>query len=129
MDTPSTSDCPFCQISAVRIVESNRLAFTVEDAYPVSRGHTLVVPRRHITSFFDLTEAEILAVFDLLLRARLRLDGSDSPTGYNLGINIGQDAGQTIPHAHFHLIPRRAGDVPDAVGGVRNVIPGKGRYG
>jgi diadenosine tetraphosphate (Ap4A) HIT family hydrolase len=112
-----------------RIVDSNTLAFTVADAYPVSLGHTLVIPCRHSTSFFELTAAEIAAIFDLLCRARARLEQCHAPGGYNVGINVGRYAGRTIQHVHVHLIPRYAGDVPDPIGGVRNVIPGRGHYG
>jgi diadenosine tetraphosphate (Ap4A) HIT family hydrolase len=128
MTASSTPDCPFCQIPAARIIEGNDLAYTVSDAHPVSRGHTLIIPWRHLTDFFDLSTAEAGAIFDLLGQARTRLDRSHGPDGYNVGINIGRDAGQTIPHVHVHLIPRYAGDVLDPEGGVRNVIPGKGRY-
>jgi diadenosine tetraphosphate (Ap4A) HIT family hydrolase len=128
MSASNTPDCPFCQIPPTRIIEGNNLAYTVPDAYPVSRGHTLIIPRRHVTSFFDLTVAEVGSVFDLLDQARARLDRTHGPDGYNVGINIGHDAGQTILHVHVHLIPRYAGDVPDPEGGVRNIIPGKGRY-
>jgi diadenosine tetraphosphate (Ap4A) HIT family hydrolase len=114
---------------AERILESDKLAFTVADAFPVSPGHTLVIPRRHVTTFWELTGPEVASVFDLLCRAKTRLNQSQDPGGYNVGINIGHHAGQTIGHVHVHLIPRYAGDVPDPEGGVRNVIPGKARYG
>jgi diadenosine tetraphosphate (Ap4A) HIT family hydrolase len=100
----------------------------VADAFPVSAGHTLVIPRRHVTSFFELTEGEVVAVYELLRRVKVRLDGELKPGGYNVGVNVGAVSGQTVGHVHVHLIPRYPGDVPDPVGGVRNVIPGKGRY-
>jgi len=111
-----------------RVIDSNDLAFTVEDAFPVSPGHALIVSRRHVESFFELNVDEITAIMALLHSAKARLDESDRPSGYNVGINIGQDAGQTVTHVHVHLIPRHAGDVAKPEGGVRNVIPGKGSY-
>ena len=122
------TDCPFCSLPAERIVETNGQALAVADAFPVSAGHTLVVPRRHVTSFFELTEDEVAAVYAVLRRVKVRLDETLKPGGYNVGVNIGQVAGQTIAHVHVHLIPRYADDVADPVGGVRNIIPGRGRY-
>jgi diadenosine tetraphosphate (Ap4A) HIT family hydrolase len=113
---------------AERIQETCALAFVVEDAFPVSPGHTLVIPRRHVSSFFDLTDAEISALWVMLRAAKERLDPSLRPTGYNVGINVGMASGQTIMHVHVHLIPRFLGDTHDPTGGVRNVIPGKGPY-
>lgn len=98
------------------------------DAFPVSAGHTLVIPRRHVTSFFELTEDEVKAVYELLRQMKDQLDQNLRPGGYNIGVNVGVVAGQTIDHVHIHLIPRYSGDVADPIGGVRNVIPGKGRY-
>lgn len=120
--------CPFCNIDRARIVDENDLALSLEDAFPVNPGHTLVVPRRHVSSWFDATVSERRAVDDLLDRARARLDSLFSPSGYNIGINIGVDAGQTVPHLHIHLIPRFKGDVDDPTGGVRFVIPKRGDY-
>jgi diadenosine tetraphosphate (Ap4A) HIT family hydrolase len=102
------------------------LAFVIADAYPVSRGHALIVARRHVESFFDLSEDETAHIVALLRRAKTRLDETCQPAGYNVGINVGMDAGQTIMHVHLHLIPRYSGDVAQPEGGVRNVIPGKG---
>ena len=111
-----------------RILDENTAAFVVADAFPVSPGHALVIPRRHVASYFDLTDCEVQAVHELLCRARQRLDRACEPCGYNVGVNIGEAAGQTVLHVHVHLIPRYSRDVPDPEGGVRNVIPGKGRY-
>jgi diadenosine tetraphosphate (Ap4A) HIT family hydrolase len=115
-------------MAAERIRESCEHGFVVDDAYPVACGHTLVVSRRHKPSFFDLTPEEIAAPIGLLRSARERIDPSLRPRGYNVGINLGEAAGQTVPHVHIHLIPRYAGDSPGPRGGVRNVIPGKGIY-
>jgi len=103
-------------------------AIAVLDAYPVSPGHSLVVLRRHVANFFDLDPAEVAAMLELLGRVRCRVEASYAPQGYNIGVNVGQVAGQTVPHVHVHLIPRYADDVADPTGGVRNVIPGRGRY-
>lgn len=122
------SKCPFCYLPTERILEANAYALAIADAFPVTAGHTLVIPRRHVTSFFDLTDEEVKAVYELLRRMKHLLDDNLTPGGYNIGVNVGMVAGQTVEHVHFHLIPRYAGDVTDPTGGVRNVIPGKGRY-
>jgi diadenosine tetraphosphate (Ap4A) HIT family hydrolase len=122
------NDCPFCWLPAERILETNARALVIADAFPVSPGHALVIPRRHTTSFFELTEDEVAAVYELLCRMKDRLDEALKPGGYNVGINIGTAAGQTISHVHIHLIPRYPGDIADPIGGVRNTIPGRGRY-
>jgi diadenosine tetraphosphate (Ap4A) HIT family hydrolase len=122
------TDCPFCKLPGECLLETNAWALAVADAFPVSAGHTLAIPRRHVTSFFELTEEEVTAVHALLCRMKDRLDGDRKPGGYTIGINNGTASGQTIAHVHVHLIPRYAGDVADPVGGVRNVIPGRGRY-
>lgn len=128
MNDSSNNNCPFCGGPTARVIDSNDLAFAIEDAYPVSPGHTLIVSRRHAESFFELTEDEVAAIVMLLNRAKARLDERDRPGGYNIGINVGRDAGQTVMHVHVHLIPRYSGDVAQPLGGVRNVIPGKGTY-
>jgi diadenosine tetraphosphate (Ap4A) HIT family hydrolase len=122
------NDCPFCRLPAERILKCTARALAVADAFPVSAGHTLVIPRRHVTSFFELTEDEVAAVHQLLRRMKDRLDETLKPGGYTIGINVGAVAGQTVAHVHVHLIPRYAGDVADPVGGVRNILPGMGRY-
>ena len=128
MSASSKNECPFCIVPAARVIDSNELAFVIEDAFPVSHGHTLIVARRHVASFFDLNAEEVAAIVALLRHAKARLDERDRPAGYNVGINIGPDAGQTVMHVHVHLIPRHAGDVAKPEGGVRNVIPGMGPY-
>jgi len=123
-----TEACPFCTLPAERIVDCNALAVVIRDAYPVAPGHTLVIPMRHVGSFFELDADEQVAVLELLRRARQRLQQEFAPDGYTIGINDGPAAGQTVPHVHLHLIPRRAGDVPDPRGGVRWVVPDRARY-
>src|SRR5579885_1602497 len=121
-------DCPFCHLPAGRILAANESAVAVRDKFPVSRGHTLILARRHVASFFDLTPSELASIHELLFQMRLRLQKTHAPQGYNVGVNIGTAAGQTISHAHIHLIPRYVGDVAVPEGGIRNVIPGKGKY-
>lgn len=144
--------CPFCQIPPERILAQNEHAFAIHDAFPVSPGHTLIIPRRHVGSFFETTQEEKLALIELLdvvgarqqpASAPLSQRGLPSaplsqhslpersrrePDAYNIGINDGPAAGQTVPHLHIHLIPRYEGDVPDPRGGVRWVVPEKARY-
>lgn len=121
--------CIFCKKSTLNLVDENEHCFVIEDKYPVTPGHSLVIPRRHVSSYFDLSENEILALNTQLKRIKNQLAQKDpSINGFNLGVNIGSDAGQTVLHCHLHLIPRRSGDVDDPVGGVRNTIPGKGNY-
>lgn len=120
--------CPFCTLPAERIVDRNECAVAILDAYPLTPGHTLIVPTRHVASFFELDAAEQAAMLDLLRRARERLAGEMSLDAFNVGINDGPAAGQTVPHVHLHIIPRRWGDVADPRGGVRWVVPDKARY-
>lgn len=124
------NSCPFCsRQTAGNIPLENELCFGIEDGYPVTDLHMLVVPKRHVSDFFQLYEPERHACVRLLDEARGRAKAQD-PTidGFNVGINVGEAAGQTIHHCHVHLIPRRMGDVEQPRGGVRNVIPGKGAY-
>jgi diadenosine tetraphosphate (Ap4A) HIT family hydrolase len=120
--------CPFCTLPPVRIVKENGLAVLIRDAYPVSPGHSLVIPKRHIGSWFEASPEEVSAVLELLEDAKTMADAEHHPDSYNIGINDGPAAGQTVPHLHMHLIPRFRGDVPDPRGGVRWVIAGKARY-
>jgi len=122
-------DCIFCQLPADRVVKSNTLAVAIYDNYPVTRYHALVLPKRHAATFFDLFEPERRAMNQLLDMLRVEIVAKDfSVTGFNIGMNCGEFAGQTVGHAHTHLIPRRVGDVPNPRGGVRGVIPGKAAY-
>jgi diadenosine tetraphosphate (Ap4A) HIT family hydrolase len=122
----SGGNCPFC--SDVTAVLANDHAYALFDEYPVSPGHLLVVPYRHVPDFFLTTWAERQAMLALIDRAKAFLDGKFSPNGYNIGVNIGETAGQTVMHAHVHLIPRYTGDTPNPRGGVRGVIPAKQSY-
>ena len=129
MDGYPDDACPFCSLDADRIIEADTFAVVISDAFPVSPGHTLIIPRRHVADPFELLVPEIRSICRLIRLSRKRLDAECSPQGYNIGINAGKVAGQTIMHVHVHLIPRYAGDLADPTGGIRNVIPGKGRYG
>jgi diadenosine tetraphosphate (Ap4A) HIT family hydrolase len=122
-------NCPFCErLLRVRPEDRNDLAAAFPDAYPVSRGHTLVVPLRHGAEFFQLSPEEQTAMWRLVETLRRRLEESIAPDGFNIGINAGGAAGQTIGHAHIHVIPRFVGDIQDPRGGIRWVLPAKARY-
>jgi diadenosine tetraphosphate (Ap4A) HIT family hydrolase len=110
------------------VIDENATAMVIRDGYPVSPGHTLLIPKRHTGSFFDLSTQERDDLLALLDRAQQALDAELQPQGYNIGINDGAAAGQTVPHLHVHLIPRFEGDLPDPRGGVRWVIPAKAKY-
>lgn len=111
------------------MVEENGLAYLIRDGFPVTDGHSLVIPKRHVVDYFGLTADELLDCDRLVRSARERLIEEDpSIEGFNIGINAGAAAGQTVFHCHIHLIPRRTGDVENPRGGVRNIIPGKGDY-
>ena len=120
--------CPFCTLPAWRIQGENDNAVLIRDAFPVSPGHSLVIPKRHVGSYFETTEAERTALHALLAEAKLAVEAEFAPHGYNIGINDGAAAGQTVPHLHMHLIPRYTGDVADPRGGVRWVVPDKADY-
>jgi diadenosine tetraphosphate (Ap4A) HIT family hydrolase len=120
--------CPFCNPPAERIIEQTPLALAIPDKFPVSRGHTLIVTRRHVGSFFETTADERADLLRLLDHAQETLVAEFRPDGFNIGINDGRVAGQTIPHLHIHLIPRYSGDRTDPRGGVRWVNPDKARY-
>ena len=118
------SDCVFCTIEKKRIIFKDELFFVIRDIYPVTNLHTLIIPNRHIVSFFDLIEDEKRKLNQIIEEQRTLLLSEDiSITGFNIGVNDGEDAGQTVMHCHIHLIPRRKGDVKNLRGGIRGVIP------
>ena len=119
--------CLFCKDPRGVSIE-HELAYSARDSYPTSPGHTLVIPRRHVASFFDLTSEEVAACMDLIKDEKKLIDEELNPEGYNIGVNVGPAAGQSIFHVHIHLIPRYKGDVENPQGGVRHVIPNKGHY-
>jgi diadenosine tetraphosphate (Ap4A) HIT family hydrolase len=118
--------CLFCTPRGV--TSHNALAYAARDTYPVSPGHTLVIPFRHCAGFFDMTAEEMTACMELLQRERADIDAEHRPDGYNVGVNVGRAGGQSILHVHIHLIPRYAGDHPRPQGGVRHVLPDKAHY-
>lgn len=112
--------CIFCDyLKNNNYIIENELAFAIYDNYPVNQGHVLIIPKRHFASYFDATQDEVLAFYDLTNKIKKLLDDEFKPSGYNIGINIGETAGQTIFHLHIHLIPRYAGDVENPRGGIR----------
>ena len=119
-------DCLFCRPCEPLL--ENDLVFARYDDFPVSKGHLLLITRRHVANYFDMTGAEKQAMWQLLDAAKALLDREHRPGGYNVGINCGPVAGQSVPHVHLHLMPRYAGDVADPRGGVRGVIPAKQKY-
>ena len=124
----SDKPCPFCNISPDRIISESDYTITIRDGFPVADGHTLIIPKRHVESFFDLKAIEKAAILQALNEAKGTLDREFSPDGVNIGINDGEAAGQTVMHLHVHLIPRYKGDTEDPRGGVRHVFPGMARY-
>jgi ATP adenylyltransferase len=122
-------DCLFCNIKNERIVAENELAYAILDGFPVTDLHTLIIPKRHVPDYFGLVQPEVNSTNLLISDLKAELDQRDNLiTGFNIGMNSGQSAGQTIFHCHIHLIPRRDGDVENPRGGVRHIIPGKGTY-
>jgi diadenosine tetraphosphate (Ap4A) HIT family hydrolase len=120
--------CPFCSPDPSRIVEATEFTRTISDEFPVTPGHTLITTVRHVADFFDVTPEECSAFMEALWRARDLVQQERHPDGFNVGVNVGEPAGQTVQHVHIHLIPRYKGDVPNPRGGVRGVIPGKADY-
>jgi diadenosine tetraphosphate (Ap4A) HIT family hydrolase len=121
--------CPFCRVESEReIIASSALSLAFFDGFPVSPGHTLIIPRRHVASFFDLTEEERQDLLSLLDHVKCIIEKKYHPDGYNVGVNVGEAAGQSVLHVHMHLIPRYKGDVSNPRGGVRGVIPSKQNY-
>jgi diadenosine tetraphosphate (Ap4A) HIT family hydrolase len=122
------NQCPFCDLEAPSIMLESDSAVALRDAFPVAEGHTLVIPKRHVASLFDLPEEDQAAVWKLVAFVRERLIDQLKPDGFNIGVNDGAVAGQTVMHAHVHVIPRHTGDVPDPRGGIRWIIPHKAPY-
>ena len=121
--------CPFCNLPRERIIFESEWFCVIRDGFPVTELHTLIIPRRHVPSFFDLNDIELSTLPEVIHSQRTGiLEQDQSVTGFNIGINDGQDAGQTIFHCHIHLIPRRKEDTPNPRGGVRGVIPNRQTY-
>ena len=122
--------CIFCEIATNdRVIDQTDHCFVIRDAFPVTEFHTLIIPKRHVADYFDLTKAETSEIQQLLQKHKALIELNDeSVDGFNIGINVGATAGQTVFHVHVHLIPRRIGDVDNPKGGVRGVIPAKQKY-
>ena len=127
-NSAANQSCPFCILDKSRILLQNSFAISIADAFPVSIGHSLVIPRRHISSIFDASEDELVHIFKLVAETRALLNDQYQPQGLNVGINDGVCAGQTVMHLHIHLIPRYQGDQSDPRGGVRWIFPDKAKY-
>jgi ATP adenylyltransferase len=124
-----SGNCLFCTMEKKRVVEENNLAYVILDKYPVTEGHCLIIPKRHSQDYFQVSQPEVNAIHQLIHASQERIRSSDSRIlGFNIGLNCGEAAGQTIMHTHLHLIPRREGDVERPTGGIRNIIAGKGDY-
>ncbi len=121
--------CLFCNINNKEYIFENNLAYSTFDTYPVSEFHLLIVPKRHIKNYFELTNNEMIACNKIILLSKNKIEQMDQTIkGFNIGINCGKVAGQSIMHCHIHLIPRREGDVENPQGGIRGVIPSKQHY-
>ena len=124
-----TNQCIFCNKTKQKIVNSNESFFVVRDSYPVTKYHSLIIPHRHISNFFDLSDYEFNNLRKILkIERQSLLDLDKDITAFNVGVNSGVDAGQSIMHCHIHIIPRRKGDIDNPKGGVRGVIPSKQKY-
>ena len=122
-------DCLFCNFDNHELIEEGKYCYARRDGYPVSEYHTLIIPKRHVASYFDLEEPELLDMHQMLVKMKARIEEWDATvSGFNVGVNAGKDAGQSIFHVHMHLMPRRKGDIENPQGGVRGVIPSKRSY-
>lgn len=128
MSLSQNNNCPFCAIDPERIIYEDQYCFSVRDGFPVSGGHSLIITKRHVPTYFDTSPEEKEALWQAANEIRKGIDKEFSPDAYNIGINDGEAAGQTVPHLHIHLIPRYEGDVEDSRGGVRWVVPDKATY-
>ena len=125
----SKNYCLFCVVRPNELLSENESCYASKDAHPVTSQHTLIIPKRHVVDYFDLTELELVGIHQMLIAMRSRIKNDDlTVKGFNIGVNAGKTAGQSIPHVHIHLIPRRQGDVENPQGGVRGVIPDKQKY-
>ena len=123
------SDCPFCKLDADRkLIFESETVYAIYDKFPVNAGHALIIPKKHCPDYFQLTIEEQMACMLMLNKVREEVNNQFNPDGFNIGINVGEKAGQTVNHVHIHLIPRYSGDVEDPRGGVRGVIPDKQKY-
>lgn len=121
-------DCIFCNLEEIKVTLENEGAQAIFDSFPVNEGHMLIIPKKHVETYFEASESEKKLLWDLVEECKVYLDGRFNPDGYNIGINNGITAGQSIMHLHIHLIPRYVGDIDNPKGGVRGVIPSKRIY-
>lgn len=121
-------ECPFCWPEPSRIRIETDAGLAIDDLFPVAEGHTLVIPRGHVRTIYDLPEAEQTELWELVRRVRDDLVEDLAPDGFTIGLNEGSAAGQSVDHAHIHVIPRALGDVPDPTGGIRAIFPQRARY-
>lgn len=128
MASSATVDCPFCEVAPERVFHEGRLVRGLWDGFPVSPGHALLVPRRHVATWFDASDDERRELAEAIEPAREAILLRHRPDGFNVGMNLGAAAGQTVPHLHLHVIPRYTGDAADPRGGVRWVVPDKAAY-
>lgn len=124
------SPCPFCDSEInKRVIAENEYVFAIRDGFPVTEHHSLIIPKRHVQDYFGLSQAELIACDEMLRSISKEISAiDDTVKGFNIGLNAGEAAGQTVFHCHIHLIPRRVGDVENPRGGVRNIFPNKGNY-
>ncbi len=124
------NNCLFCDRygDKLDLIQENDFCYAVWDGFPVSAGHSLIIPKKHILSFFDLEKVELESIFEMMKDVKDLISEKYHPDSYNIGINDGEEAGRTIHHLHIHIIPRYKGDVENPRGGVRHIIPGKGDY-
>ena len=122
-------DCLFCDFDNDELIEEGQYCYARRDGYPVSEHHSLVIPKRHVASYFDLDEDEVIDMHRMVVQMKARIESMDKTvSGFNVGVNVGRDAGQSVFHVHMHLMPRRQGDIDNPQGGVRGVIPAKRTY-
>ena len=122
-------ECPFCNLKKeIEIISETESCIAFYDGFPVNPGHALIIPKRHVSNYFELTRDEVLEMQEMLWYVRKVIDERYHPDGYNIGVNVNESAGQSIFHVHMHLIPRYKGDMENPKGGVRGVIPCKQKY-
>ena len=122
-------ECLFCRINPNQLVAEDEICYVARDSFPVTEFHVLIIPKRHVANYFDLNSSEVYAMHEMLVEMKKTIETKDNlVTGFNVGMNAGDVAGQSIFHCHIHLIPRRQGDVANPRGGIRHIIPGKGDY-
>jgi diadenosine tetraphosphate (Ap4A) HIT family hydrolase len=122
------AQCPFCNLPKERVWFDSQDSLAILDGFPLTPGHTLVIPKRHVVSIFELPQEDLNHLAAAVAKVRKILKAKYQPDAFNIGINDGLAAGQTVTHAHIHIIPRKAGDVPDPRGGIRWIIPDKAKY-